>query len=184
MLRVISVWTGKAGSPWYSTLYFDGTGSVDAQAAVDQVDDLLDAIKGNQVAGVSGSIEPFVASVNPATGAVTGGYVVTPAAPHVSTAVGDMLPRAAQLQVTLKTGVYAGGREIKGKMYLPGFLSAYSDISGRVDDALRAAYVAVFDTLLSAGPDLVVWSRKNGVAYPVSAGAPNSEFAVLRSRRD
>nr|CRY96190.1 hypothetical protein [uncultured prokaryote] len=184
MLRVVTVLTGKPGSPWYSTLYFEGAISTEAQDAVDQVDVLWGNLTSVMVAGITATIEPFVASIDPATGDVIGGFVTTPAAPQVGDATGSMLPGASQVQQNLLTGVYVGGRNIRGKMYIPGLPASYSDLSGRVDATVPATMAIAFDALLADGPDLVVWSRKNGATYAVSDTTTSPNFASLRSRRD
>lgn len=184
MLRVVTVLTGKPGSPWYSTLYFDGDGSTDAQAAVDGVNTLWNELSSIMVVGITCTIEPFVADVNPATGDVVGGYITTPPAPQESDSSGNMLPSAAQVQVNFVTGQYVAGKAIRGKMYIPGLPASYSDTQGRVDPSVPATMVLAYASLLATGPDLLVWSRKNGSTYPVQNITTSPKFAALRTRRD
>lgn len=184
MLRVVSVWTGKGGSPWVSTLFFAGSISTEAQAAVNRVDDLMTAIALDQVTGTQVAVEPFVASVNPVNGDTVGGFVTEPLAQRNAQASGDMLPAAAQVMVSLRTGAYIGGRELRGKFYMPGLYASLSDPQGNVDEAARPSLQAKFDEAFDGGPQLLVWSRKSGTAEPVSAFTVSPKFAVLRSRRD
>lgn len=184
MLRVISVWTGKPGSPWYSTLYFAGTGSTEAQDAKDNVLQMMNAFLQMQVGPINADTDEFVASVSPTNGEVTGGFTVTPGHVGIGSGSSTMVAGATQALVTLRTGQYAGGREIKGKFYLPGLKSSYLDGDGRFVPSLATAVNAEFQALLADGPDLLVWSRKNKQAYQVSSATTSLVPAVLRTRRD
>lgn len=96
-----------------------------------------------------------------------------------------ILPRATQGMATVRTGVYIAGRQLRGRMNIPGLCndslqngSFYAP--NREDTATR------WDAMVGAGFDAVyqVYSTKHHQAENVSSSNVNSAFAVLRSRRD
>lgn len=184
MLRIISLWTGKAGSPWVGTSFWSGTTSVDAQAAADQQGEILSFFAGLQAVGVVGSIDPVVDVVNSQNGDTVGSFDITP--PTIAPANGNgMVPAATQLLVQLRTGVRVGGREIRGKFYVPGLTAGFSGSSGSLSPANAAGWATEVNSIIDGGPqDLLVWSRKNGTQNAVSRVTISTDFAVLRSRRD
>ena len=184
MLRVRSILTGVAGTPWYSNLYFNGTLSTDAQAAVDAVYAMWVEYGNYMSPRISINIEPFVASLSPSTGQPTGGFTTTAPAASGGSAAGDLLPPATQALGTFNTGAYAGGRAIKGKIFLPGLTESASDQLGQVADTVRSGLVSALNNLITAAPELVVYSKKNGQVYTVGTATVAKDFAVLRSRRD
>lgn len=184
MLRVRAVWTGVAGTPWYTNLYFDGSGSVDAQAAAENVHTFLSGAAFQFQNGIRIDVEAFVAVVDPVSGDVTGGFTVDPGDTIAGQLVDEVLPPATQSLTTFKTPVYVGGRNIQGKCFLGGYTEAGNSSPGVFRDSYRASLVEAWNDLLATGPDLVVWSRKNGQFAPVSSVIVQSKWAVLRSRRD
>jgi hypothetical protein len=187
MIRVRTVFTGVAGTPWYSNLYFDGAGltSVDAQTALNNVRALWNDYKGSMSSQISINLDPFVPVINPATGDVTGGFTVTPGATIIGSGVGERMPSLCQVLVSLKTGSYVGGRQVAGKCFLPGTTEALNTANGDIPSASAAYFAGLFNTLVAAaGPDPVVWSKKAGAVYQIASATASTKWAVLRSRRD
>jgi len=176
--------TGVAGTPWYSNLYFNGTLSTDAQAAVQAVYAMWVEYSNYMSPRITINVEEFVASLSPATGQPTGGFTTTQPAAVSGSASGDLLPPATQALGTFLTGAYAGGRAIKGKIFLPGLTESSSDQLGQVATGVRSGLVSALNNLITAAPEFVVYSKKNGQAYAVGSATVAQDFAVLRSRRD
>jgi hypothetical protein len=184
MIRIRAVWTGVSGSPWYSNFYFAGSGSTDAQAAADAVYALFFGLRNALANDIVISIDPFAPTIDPATGDITGGFTVDPGDAIGGAATDDMLPTQTQALVTLRTGQYVGGREIRGKWFLGGLTEVNNVQTGLVSSSLISAVTDLWETLLATGPDLLVWSRKNGVTAPVQSATMTGVWSVLRSRRD
>lgn len=167
-----------------SNMYFDEVAE-NAQVCADTAASLWEGLDGNMNSGVDWTTEANVAELNPATGALLN-IVTTDPTGGTGSGSGDMGARAAQVLIEWHTGVFAGGREIRGKTFVPGIVQSASAGDGSVDSTLVTALAAFVGTWLvepgNATPG--VWSRKNGVIHPIATGAVANQFAVLRSRRD
>nr|CRY96194.1 hypothetical protein [uncultured prokaryote] len=184
MLRIRSVWTGVGGSPWYSNLYFDGTGSVDAQSCADNVADFWATFTLVWMPNLSVSVESFVAVVDPVSGDVTGGHTIDVPDPVTGSGSGGTLPTSTQALLSMNTPIYIAGRNLRGKLYVPGLTEGVNTNNGTPDPIYVQPMAEALEILADAGPDLVVWSRKNGITAPVSSVTASTKWAVLRSRRD
>lgn len=184
MLRVRSLFTGVAGSPFYSNLFFAGTLSTEAQDAVDGVRAMWARYEIIFRTPMQISVEEFVPSIDPATGNVTGGFVTDPDEPLQCTNTGEALPPATQAVANLLTNTYIGGRRLRGKCFLPGWTVGSNTATGLMESDARQYVQDGFNDLIASGPDLLVWSRKNGQTAPVAAVTVPSQWGILRSRRD
>lgn len=181
MLRVTTVFTGVAGSPYFSIMHFGGVGQTGADAAVAAVGDFWTAIDQYMVTSLSWATEAEVENITPA-GALQGVLVTTPETGSGGDA-GQGLPPATQGLIRWRTGVIVSGRELRGRTFIPGLAETASDGGPQgtfVTDANAAAAALAAESV----GELVVWSRTHAAAHPVISGTLWSEFAVLRSRRD
>lgn len=187
MLRVRTVLTGVAGSPYYMTGYFDAQTGTPTQAITAWhtfISGGGGATSGGIPSGARVETLGEVQLVNPVNGDVTGAVVGTPAV-TTGTGVGPFLPPANQLVVRWRTGIYESGREIRGKTFIPSRLESESTATGQVETAATTAFNSLASALIAnALVDLVVWSRKYGQWALVSSGSTWNQFGVLRSRRD
>lgn len=185
MIRVRTVLTGVTGSPYYSNLYFGGDTSGEAQAAVTAVDNFLTNTANLLCTPMVWTVEGEVPQIDPATGDILQVFSVGDET-GAATASEEAAPLASQLLCRFRTGVYIGGRELRGRMFLPYIgISAISD--GVVFPTTATALNADLLTLLtdaSAAGNLHVWSRTHGQSAEVSSAACWGQLAVLRSRRD
>lgn len=183
--RVRTVFTGVAGTPWYSNLYFTWV-TGEAQNLVDAVDDFWTVIIGQINGAVTGTVEGSVAQINDATGDITSVESVTPGTIDF-TGSGAVLPPANQTVINLHTGTYVAGREIRGKIFVPGLIAAASATDGSPSSGFLVAQKGAADALVaatsSAGP-LRVYSPTHATSAVVTATSSMSQFAVMRSRRD
>ena len=186
MLRVRTVFTGVTGSPWLNTLNFGSptqTGSqMEADAAVVATGAFwgaVDALMGTQVAW---STLPDVLFLGD-DGVASQAYATTPQS-GVGATVSTLLPISTQAVVRLLTGLFIGGRQLRGRIFVPGLTEAAN--GGGVPEAATLSTITTAANTLNAAtaPPLGVWSRVNATVEPVSAVSVWSQWGVLRSRRD
>ena len=182
MNRVRVVWTGVAGTPWYMNLY-TLNGATTVQAALDAARAFIITCQGNarndSVATIEGDVAQVESSTNQVVGVITG----NPGAP-IQGALTNPMPPYTQGLLRLLTGTFANGRQIRGRLFIPGAAEGSSD-QGVPVLAYRTAIESAFTTYRTAlGPSAVVFSRKNGTAVPISAHSMWTQWGVLRSRRD
>lgn len=181
--RVRVVWTGVAGSPYYTSLY-TLAGALTAEQAADDAEALVDACRFQVSNQVTARIEQEVAVIDAATGLIVSVEAV-PGATLPMSGGSSVSSLATQGLVRLLTGQFAGGRQIRGRVSWPAVPPSAIGPNGRP----TADYLSTMDSswaayLVLTGPAAVVWSRKNGIAVPISQATTWSEFSVLRSRRD
>lgn len=196
--RVRTVFTGVAGSPYYSNLYWDGAEDITgAQAAVDLVDEFWSLLASVMNIGLIGQIEAEVPIIEDTTGQIVGvntttGGVVDP------TNAGEPLPWATQGLIRLATEGFVDGRRVRGRINIPGLGEGSSD-AGVPNAAIIASMQAAGEILAdSSSPVLCIWCRPRAAnaeaTPPVAARAGSShnvstvsvwnQWAQLRSRRD
>jgi hypothetical protein len=186
MLRVTMMFTGVPGSPWFNITHWLGNDTAaGAQLAVDHVNQFYLAIGtliDNAVTWTSGGT---VEVIDPATGTLTGTFSVVPATGGgASTALA--LPQATQGVVQLRTGSFKNGREIRGRIFVPGLTVDALATSGDLTTGAQSTLAGAANALQAwDAPALSVWSRAApSQAVSVESTAVPLEFAVLRSRRD
>lgn len=180
--RVRAVWTGVAGTPYYSNFYFNNlTGDASSQSAAvgNLFGDLVNFIR----TGVSITVEDEVPLIDSVTGDIQSVDIgVNP------TLVGadptEALPPANQILVRQRTDTFITGRRLLGKFYLGGQTQTVND-AGAVGAPQRSVIAGAFNEMLQ-NPDVqwVVWSRTSGQVADVTDISISPQFAVLRSRRD
>lgn len=184
--RLRTVWTGVAGAPYYTNLYFDGvTDSASAAAALDGWGDFIDTFKSNFVAGMIANIEGDLLQYDDTSGTLTGS-VATTGRSITCTGGGTLLPRQAQLLVQWRTGIVVAGRRLRGRTFLPGQQETLNDAGGVPSSALVSSMQAGLQGFidLPAPPHMVVWSRTHGVSSNALQATVWNQWANLRSRRD
>lgn len=181
--RVRTVWTGVAGSPYYTNLYFTEIGGTAQEAR-----NAVNAVFANMLASIRNdlrfTIETDVAVIDEVTGDIERVETTTTALTGVGTSTEDPLPPADQALMRLRTGVYNGGREIRGRVFVPGGVQTASD--GGVPTVAHRNELntrfAVLVTITSA--QWVVWAKSRGAIAVVTSATAWDQWAVLRSRRD
>lgn len=181
--RVRTAITGGSGASQLSTHFFDQAAGLTAQGAADAVHAFWDAIKGKIVNTYSFQVEHVVEDIDYTTGKPTG---LTPVTAALVTGTVNNFPNpwATQALVSWRTGLFSGGREIRGRTFIPGTLQADT-----VNGAPQAALVTLINTAattLATDPNssLCIFSRKKHAVGIVTSGQCWDKFAVLRSRRD
>jgi len=177
------VFLGITGAPWLNTLYFAAPGDQSgADQAVAATGAFWGAVDNFMNSAVTWSTQPEVAYIDPVSGDTTGVLQTAVQSGTGSLAI-DVLPPATQAVCRLRTGVFIGGREIRGRIYIPGLTEAGST-AGNVTAATATSIQTALTTLLAAPRQPVIWSRKNGQDRVIVAASVWNQFGVLRSRRD
>nr|CRY96173.1 hypothetical protein [uncultured prokaryote] len=178
--RIRTVFTGVAGSPWYVNLHFTSAGANTPQDQVQAVIDFWTGMASRMDGRSTARVDGDVAEIDLDSGAQTGISSGTGGA-VAGGSNDDPLPPATQMLVRLSTGAYAKGRQIQGRIFIPGPTN-YCNNAG----VLTASTVTQINTqalaLITAG--LCVYSKTNKSVSTVSTATAWSEFAVMRSRRD
>lgn len=184
MFQTTVVITGLSGGPYYSSFTFQGETQGVADAAIAAVEDFWVAGRNYIKSGSLISCDGVSTIINSSTGQPTG-LLQSTAWSTSGLDTGQPLPPATQGLVRWRTGVFVGGREIRGRTFLPGVTETYST-TGQPDSAYTSAWATAAAALVAdAGCELAVWSRAHQqVATVTASNVWTSNFAVLRSRRD
>jgi hypothetical protein len=184
MLRVRTVFTGVAGTPWYNNLFFTGTDSLSADAAVDAAGDFWEAVDVVISDQVDWATEAEVLVIDESTGQATDAFTVTPIV-GTGEAGTDIMPRALQALCRLQTGVFIGGRRLSGRIFIPGTTEGGWTGGVLIPGNVTLITAAATTNLIGHATSQVgVYSRKNGVFFAATSASTWNEGAVLRSRRD
>lgn len=180
LIRIRTIATGVAGSPYYTNLHFVG-GAAEAQQAATDVYDFWNFLRTDFKSGLSFKVDAESAIIDSATGLIVD-QVPTTVAAVVGADAGDLLPPQVQGLVRLRTPTFVGGRRILGRFFLPGFTEAKS-ANGQPDTPTFQRIDAAAKQLMNrAGSELCVYSPTKftfGVVTQATAG-PN--WSTLRSR--
>lgn len=179
--RVQTVLTGVAGSPYYQSLYFPFT--VEPEDAVAAANDLWEIFASYVSDNVAWLVDGVVVNLNDATGEIIGSVSVD-GITGAGTSVQEELPSSTQVLVQWRTGVYVGGREIRGRTFVPAITEPNNE-DGHFNETGRSELsdaIALWLGGLAEAP--LIWSRAHGQSAPIAAAQVWSQFAVLRSRRD
>jgi len=178
--RITTVWTGAPGMPGTTTLYGHENGDStrdQVEAVGDFLATLTSSLNTDLTATVSGQVELISSTSGDITGVDdTGADVVVE-----MTDTAAALPYTTQLLVQFRTGVYFSGRELRGRMFIPGFCED-GNLQGVPDPDVVSGVAAAASTMVGHG--FAVYSPSKHQWASISAATVWNEWAVLRSRRD
>lgn len=194
--RVRTVFTGVAGTPWYSNMYFDDDGVTPTAAEnADAVDDFWEALAPLIDNGVTWTIGPEIPILDETDGTLTSVEAITVESGS-GTAAGDPLPYATQGLGKLSTSDFVAGRRVQGRVFIPGMSEAASDATGKPASTTITSITDALTTLV-ASSGLIVWSRpfegaegpperppRDGSKASITGVSAWTQWAVMRSRRD
>lgn len=178
--RITTEWTGPPGTPWYSTHVAVKNFSADAGDYGALVVAFWEVLDGQMFNAIDGRVLETVDVFESDTGATVGveswdGADISPSSAD------NPLPYATQGLLQLRTGVYVGGREIRGRMFLPGFTED-NNTTGVPNSALMGVMSSAGALLENQG--FYVYSPTQNVCEQITSATPWNKWAVLRSRRD
>ena len=184
MLRFTTIFTGRPGTPGYSTMYTGGDTSGEADIGGNYIGVFWDALKVYQASGLIITISGDVERVDPATGQII--ELFTFEDNIVNSTGSGPIPPADQGLMRWRTGDFINGREVRGRTFIP-YLSSSAETNGVPSSAFVAAAQDAADDLLvglGAAGDMCVYSPTHGQFANVTSHSVWNQFAVLRSRRD
>lgn len=182
MYRVRTTFSGGAGAPYLSTFYFNVIGGLTAANANAATGAFWTAVKPYIMSSTIYATDAEVAEIDIATGEVTGLVPVTPAT-GTGGATGDDLPTMTQGLVRWRTGTFVGGREVRGRTFLPSMGEVNSTTGVPIAAIKTAVNTAAAALIADANSDFVIYSKTHRDAVPVVSGSMWTQWAVLRSRR-
>lgn len=125
-----------------------------------------------------------VLTIDDATGDITATTAVTPLS-GVGTQTGEPLPPATQGLITLRTGAFVLGKEIRGRKFIPGICEADNTSTGAVSSTqVNRMNNAINALIADANSTFAIYSPTKHTSANVTSGAARTYFAVLRGRRD
>jgi hypothetical protein len=157
----------------------DQTAANDARSHVETWLQVLDNFLS---VGQGATVDTEVDIINPSTGQLTGALTVTSTLITGGSA-DNPLPNATAGLVRWRTGSFSGGRELRGRTFIPGITEASNDANGNPSSTMLSAINAGSLALITNSA-LAVWSPTYGSVAPATSTSMWTEFAVLRSRRD
>lgn len=171
--------TGVPGAPYLATHYFNAA-LAGAQESADAVQAFWAQLDAQMHSALTWQIESDVAQLDQATGDITELDSVTTAG-GAGTGGSVGMPSATQGLIRWRTGQFVGGREIRGRTFVPGMVQANGEeapVPGWMDNAASAA------NTLRQEPGFCIWSKTHGLAPGVQVSSVWTQWAVLRTRRD
>lgn len=184
LYEVQTVWTGVAGSPFYTTHRGLQAGTLGAQGMADAWEDFLTAINSVTDNNLVAVIQPDVRVIESTTGETQAVLSITGATVSMTSSA-DSLPKSTQFLCRWTTNVFTSGRQIRGRTFIPGQTETNNAIDGKPTGALVGQYQILGDAFISdCGGDFVIYSPTHRTYAAVQACSPWTEWAELRSRRD
>lgn len=180
-LRLRTTWAGIGGTPFMSTMYFAGETQTAADEAASAVSAFWGAVDNLIDSGLAWTLVREVVQLDLATGLPEAMYTVA-AATGTGSVSGNQVPFASQAIIRWRTGTFLGGRELRGRTFIPGLQGGSAD--GTVPSATITAFETAAAALIAdADSEMVIWSRTKQAQAPVASGTCWNQFGVLRSRR-
>lgn len=183
LYRVRANISGQSGGTEVNTTYWDATSPQTAQDAADAARVFWDGVKSLMHTSYTVTIDPLVYTIDPATGSPTAVTGVTDT-PVVGTNSGATAPPSSQGLLRLHTGVFPAGREIVGRVFVPGVIGADVTAGAPSSGYQTVLNAAAASAIAWTNSTWMVYSRENHTAAVVTSAKAWSKFAVLRSRRD
>lgn len=185
MFRVRTVFTGVAGLPGYSNLYFQGSTLQYDPDLVTAVHDFWDSLLEFSDDACIARVEGDVVSIDEATGEIV---AIIPGTDQLTGGqnTGALLPTVVQGLVRFGTGQFVAGRELAGHAYIPCIAQAAGTTapSPTTQTAWQNAITQLVTDSGTLGLEWVVWSKTHLTTREVITGAASGQYSVLRSRRD
>lgn len=184
--QVTVEFSGPTGTPWFNRMYFDEAGGTaqQAAAAAGAFWGAVDALIRDDVTWTTGT---EVEELNVATGVLSSVNAITAVTGTGGDTTTDM---ATVLQglVSWRTGTIVGGRELRGRTFIPG-LTQNVNTAGLLSTAAQTAWQTAANNLIAdANSNFVIWHRpvngSGGGAASVASASVTRKFSVMRSRRD
>lgn len=182
MLRIRTITQTGNSDTYLSTFYFGSTSLSDAPTAASSVLAFWTGCKSRISSSMSISLDPLALLVDPATGKPTDAAGVS-GTPVTGTATGDVLPYATQGLLHLPTGVYVNGRQLQGRLFIPGPCEVDSS-AGFPLSAYQSTIDSAATTLVTGTLMWGIYSRTHKQFKGIVSPRTWNNWGILRSRRD
>jgi hypothetical protein len=178
--KVTTNFSAPSGGLLYNSLHFGHDRYSQAQDARDAAAAFWSTLTGIISSEISWQTDTTIYTIDDATGQVVGADEV-PSTGDSGDNDGEPLPWASQGLLTLNTGVYYGGRRLKGRIFVPGPCEAQN-----TNGAPNASYYDPANVALAGLIDngVRVFSPTHLRSNEAIGGATWGKWASLRSRRD
>ena len=194
--RVETVTSGLDGSPYFTVLNFDAGAGGSAQDAIDTAAEFWSAMASRIVNDCTMAVSANVQVVNAATGQIV----------REDSAIGTNVSgtnavapewTAKQGLISFSTGVFQNGRQIKGRVFVPGVPGETGElvpIQQYIDQLNNAGNGLLIDGAANATPFVIVsrprkadpvkgTAARAGRAVTATGADGRNFWAILRSRR-
>lgn len=179
-LRVNVTWSGVGGTPYLSSFWFEGETQTAADNAVTAVGTFVGAVDALIDGGVTWATQAEVIQVDLSSGKPEGLWDTTPVTGSGG-ASGVAVPFAAQGLLRLRTGSFVGGREVRGRLFIPGLLASQDGTPTATQISTINGHAATL--IADSNSEWVVYSREKALTATVVSATLWSQWAMLRSRR-
>lgn len=173
------VWKGMSGGPGVSTFYFDAASAIPHTAMTT----FVNALKTSVAATVTVQFPGSGITIDDATGNAVGSWTAAAPADVAMTSAGSYSSPVGAV-INWRTGVYAGGRELRGKTFVVPLAAATMTSGGILSAATQSGIAAAANALAGSAVPPRVFSRANHTSAPVASATVPTLPAVLTSRRD
>lgn len=178
--RVHVAYSGPGGGGLGSFYFHADDASADCEEAVGT---LLAAVDGTWSDQWHWATLPTVDFIDTANGQITSSATVTGHSGGGGSGTAPV-PTTSQVLFQLRTGVRVAGREIRGRMYIPGLTEGANNGQGAIETSTLSDLQGWVNSFVGDGDTTpVVWSRKNGTYEDIDSITVWGQWAVLRSRR-
>jgi hypothetical protein len=178
-----TTWNSSSGMTGLTTLHYWDTGTTpqaDMDAASVRENTMWSTLKGYMNNTVNYSASGTVDVLDITSGDIIDVQNVT-AAGGVGGVVAEPLPWHTQALVRFRTGLYVEGRQLQGKLFLPGLTETENSFG--VISAAAVSGITAAVNLLHTNSALAVYSRKYATAGQVSSVVVPNRWAILSTRR-
>lgn len=198
VFRVRTIFTGVAGTPWYTNMHFQPPPEYGISPLTTLVRNFWSGISGTLGTPVKCQVESDIVEMDEGTGEIIGS-TSAPVAVLNFDQPGPLGPNASQGLLRINTGQYANGRKVIGHVFIPAVRSAGYGADGNFTAGLPTLWATEGDKLRTTSqggnlPGFGVYSRprlsilplpvKPGKFYGATSVTSTNKPAVLRSRRD
>lgn len=171
-------WTGLPTGEGISTFYCDN----DTDVITPQLRTFFAALATSLPGAITLKFPAGGNVIDADDGSVAGVWAVT-APSDVSGSGGSVYAAPCGGVVNWHSGIYAGGREVKGKTFLVPLAPVCFDGSGGVAAATRTAIGNAAATLISSAPGMRLFSRFTNTTASVASANVSATIAVLNTRK-
>lgn len=180
--KIVTTFTGGPAGDWLTVFRIDRLLGGNAQTSIDIVRDFWTALANDMSSSLSILVHGDVEILDPITGLPTG--VDSASSRTVSPSNGsDPLPWQTQGIILWNSGVWIGGRQVRGRTFVPGW-TEQSNTNGLPTTGAMVALNAAANVIANATTGVpAIYSRKHNNTFPIASATVNQKWSVLRTRR-